>query len=220
MTLHTEQIDLCESCTFEAACKVAAQNRKTAAGFLAGGTVSTTKCVDHTPRAESDVARTSQHQVSGLVKRCDWTPDSVILDYGAGKYDDTALALRAKGCHVVSYDPYARSLEQTTMARHHIEEQDARGGFDVVILSNVLNVIKSDRTRYEVLQDAWDHVGPGGQIRILIHEGDRSGVGRETRIGTWQENRVIREYLPEVRDVVGKDVEIRRGVMIATRRTR
>jgi hypothetical protein len=111
----------------------------------------------------------------------------VNLDLGGGKYDVP--------CENLVHDPYNRSK------CHNLEtlaKVAALGGADSVTIANVLNVIDSEAARAKVLRSAKRHARRGAPVLFSMHEGDRSGIGRETRRGCWQSNRRAKNYVGEI----------------------
>jgi len=127
-----------------------------------------------------------------------------VLDYGCGKY--TALiAEHAKknGFAWSGYDKYNQTAEQNAHAFRKA---------DIVISSNVLNVIKEQEVRAEVLQKMAKR---GNKLLITVYEGDKSGKGRRSQADCWQENRKTADYLAEVEQATGYKAHVENGVIIA-----
>lgn len=104
-----------------------------------------------------------------------------VLDYGCGKYFHSyGLPDNFSG-----YDPYNLPTE---IADH----------YDVVICSNVLNVIAEEDVRQDLLQTL---KSLASRVYITVYEGDGSGVGKETKADCYQLNRKARAYLPEIKAV-------------------
>jgi hypothetical protein len=96
-----------------------------------------------------------------------------------------------------------------------LAELDARGGADVCMLANTLNVIAECQVREGVLEQAKQYLRPGARIYISVYEGDRSGIGKATSRG-WQEHRPLRSYLDEVREVF-PNARVRGRMILASR---
>ena len=121
------------------------------------------------------------------------------LDYGCGKYfDNYALGDGVKGYDCFNYD----------------KPENLTRIYDVVISSNVLNVIAEKEVREEVLWQMAQQCLDGATVYITVYDGDKSGVGRPTSEDSWQENRKIKTYLPEVQRVF-PDAYIKYGMIIA-----
>lgn len=103
------------------------------------------------------------------------------LDYGAGKFNTAAEFLATLGVANSSYDPFNRPKEENDRA---MEKAD----YDTVTLSNVLNVVGPEEARRAIVQDALDHLKPGGILLIKNYSGDNSGKPKLTRSGCMQTN--------------------------------
>ena len=137
---------------------------------------------------QSKTINTSLRQVPAQVKIADWDKhkNHMVLNYGAGKYPElTALYLKSQGVKwVESYDPYNPSISTKP-----------EGEFDVVLCSNVLNVIARDGDLEDVVADIASKLHEDGTAYIQIYTGDRSGKAGETTRG-YQRNSLLAHYLP------------------------
>ena len=133
-----------------------------------------------------------------------------LLDYGCGKYPNYVKQWgEERGISVISYDKY----------NYCEEDWYKEYGYDVVCLSNVLNVVNNWNTRWDILQDCWNCLRIGGQLYITVYEGDKSGKGRITKADCWQENRRTSDYLFEAGRVFGlNNIIIKNNVIVATKR--
>jgi SAM-dependent methyltransferase len=68
-------------------------------------------------------------------------------------------------------------------------------GYDVVCLSNVLNVIREKEDRITALKAAWDALKPGGVMLVTVYEADGSGASGPSKDGCWQERRKLSSYV-------------------------
>lgn len=128
-------------------------------------------------------------RVPALFKMVDWKEGTVNLDYGCGKYPEYARDYVTEcGVLNVSYDPYNYRKTEDIYFRY---------SYDTITLSNVLNVIESEEERYRVLLDCYTMLKGGGKLYITVYEGDKSGIGRETKKDCWQENRETKDYIRE-----------------------
>ena len=138
-------------------------------------------------------------------------PDNIrncqMLDYGCGKYPEYVRQWAEKrGISVTSYDKY-NYLSDNWYKDH---------GYDVVTLSNVLNVIDNWIVRWGILEDCFDCLRDGGQLYITVYEGDKTGIGRRTKSDCWQENKKLSDYLFEVEEIFGQNnVTMKKGMIIA-----
>lgn len=110
-----------------------------------------------------------------------------VIDVGGGRYDTGVEAAKAYGARVAVYDPYNRTPEHNAVVLGR--------GYDVAVVSNVLNVINSPAARRDVLTLAAAHAGV---VLVTVYEGDGSGVGRQTGADAWQENRKTAGYMVEI----------------------
>lgn len=134
-----------------------------------------------------------------------------VLDYGCGQYPVHVVraAMDRGAAAVVSYDKY-----------HHVNMTtgDGTGAADLVILSNVLNVIDSPDVRADVVRDCVDRMDGTGTLYVTVYEGDGTGHGKQTGPDAWQENRKTADYIEEIRAAVpGADV-VRHGKLIIIQR--
>lgn len=116
---------------------------------------------------------------------------SVILDYGGGKYDSNKEFMAAKGVYLFVYDPYNRSKEHNAQVLSTIQQCM---GADIVVCSNVLNVIKEENIIQDIVKNLFKYVKPGGKIYIQVYEGNGSGIGKVTNKG-YQRNEKMANYL-------------------------
>ena len=129
-------------------------------------------------------------RVPALFKKVQWKEGTVNLDYGCGKYPEYARDyVTARGVVNMAYDPYNYRKTEDVWFKFR---------YDTVTLSNVLNVIESKEARRMVLLTCLDVLKVGGKLYITVYEGDKSGVGRETKKDCWQENRLLKEYAKEI----------------------
>ena len=64
---------------------------------------------------------------------------------------------------------------------------------NVIICSNVLNVIAEENALCNVLNQLYDYSAENTDVYITIYEGDKSGVGKETTKG-YQRNEKLSKY--------------------------
>ena len=119
------------------------------------------------------------------------------LDYGGGRFDNVTEYLSGRGVRNLVYDPYNRTKEHNDDVIRVLQEQ---GLADTATLSNVLNVIKEQEVRNNVLQNLSKLVKPGGQVYITVYEGTGKGDEGPTSAG-YQLNRRTEDYLDEIQQV-------------------
>ena len=107
-----------------------------------------------------------------------------VLDFGCGRWPSIAADFLAGfGAHPQSYDPAWQPHPERLLGSH----------YDVVCVSNVLNVIEDDAERRLAVSTAWGCVKPGGRMIVSVYEADRSGESGATTKG-WQERRTLSSY--------------------------
>jgi putative pyruvate formate lyase activating enzyme len=67
--------------------------------------------------------------------------------------------------------------------------------YDLVCLSNVLNVIQDPAERRRALSKAWKAVKPGGLMLVTVYEADGSGASGPSKDDCWQERRKLNSYI-------------------------
>ena len=123
---------------------------------------------------------------------------SVVLDFGGGRFDNGVDYLESIGCEGYVYDPYNRDSKHNSEV---IKAIRANGGADIVLNSNVLNVIKEYTARQSVLKNIKKLVKPSGKVYITVYEGNGSGEGRQSKKDSFQLNRKTEDYLEEIQEV-------------------
>jgi len=169
--------------------------------------------------------KTSRKQIPALhkflVKRNMIEPNTLILDWGGGKYDLAKEFLEndVEGVTALVYDPFNRKQQHNLDVLRQVKEA---GGPDYVLSANVLNVIKEKEIRKGLLQDIKKKMKKGSQLYISIFKADRSDkyeeteeyVGQPTKDG-WQNAQPIKFYLPEVQEVF-PSAKVQNGVIMVT----
>lgn len=157
-------------------------------------------------------AGTSLNQVPALHKKLvnvyGLEPGTVNFDNGAGKFDKATDFFAENGVANVRYDPYNLPEEVNAAA------DDYLGLCDTSTCANVLNVIKEPEVQKDVLRHSKEMLKPGGVLYVSVYEGDRSGVGRQSKNDCWQNNMPLKDYLPVVLEVFDH-AEARGGVITA-----
>lgn len=115
----------------------------------------------------------------------------VNLDFGGGKFDNATEYLAQRGVTNLVYDPFNRSEEHNQKV---LEQVKARGGADTITCSNVLNVIDDNVTMYNVINQCAHLVARGGSVFFTVYEGDKSGIGRQTKKDCYQRNKPLSDY--------------------------
>ena len=149
-----------------------------------------------------------------LEKKGKWLPGTVNLDLGGGRFDNVTEFLETKDVQNLILDPYNRSSEHNEQVLRFLQEQSV----DTVTLNNVLNVIKETEIQNQLLNQAAQALKPDGMLFILVYEGDKSGGGRCTKPGQWQENRKTRDYVDQVLKVFDT-CEMKYGLLLCANPT-
>ena len=134
---------------------------------------------------------TSVNTVSAVYKYID-VPNTIILDYGGGKYDTNAEYMKRNwSTEVLVYDPFNRSEGHNKQVIEYFKRNPA----PIVVCSNVLNVIKEEEIIVDALKKMFSLLKVNGLLYIKVYERDRSGIGCETTKG-WQRNQKLVDYYP------------------------
>lgn len=112
-----------------------------------------------------------------------------VLDYGCGKYFDNYIDKVNAGLY--GYDKYNRH-DEIMLERN----------YDIVVCSNVLNVIAVLDERLRILKEM-KRLAP--TVLITVYEGDKSRIGKETKKDCYQLNRYAADYIGELMQVFGTD---------------
>lgn len=133
-------------------------------------------------------------------------PIGIVLDYGCGRYTQHIEDFVNKiGFYYIGYDPYwnpcdfQREIDQISKING--------GGLVAVICSNVLNVIPW-WTGVKRVSSLVHYFGCLAHNRyfITVYEGNKSGIGQETKKDCWQWNKTLDHYLFTSQDDIKKGV--------------
>lgn len=113
-----------------------------------------------------------------------------VCDYGCGKYTEHIKA-HLDDCMYFPYDPYNQTKTVNNAARRY----GCTYGYNRIYMCNVLNVIDSDDAIKDALHRAFAWLNIGGKLIIQIYEGDKSGVGRQTKTDCYQRNAKTAVYI-------------------------
>jgi hypothetical protein len=139
----------------------------------------------------------------------------VLLDYGAGKYSKTRDFFQGTlDITYLPFDPYNGSEEANKAA--------LRQKADVVMLSNVLNVVKEASERFKILGKIKATIKPGGRLYVRTYQAPKTDLykdhpvpGQPTKSGTcWQNCQPISFYENEIKEVFN-NIRVKFGVIIA-----
>lgn len=163
-----------------------------------------------TPEQEFTSEKTSINadKLPALFKMVKFSPNTLNLDYGGGKFDNVTEFLAEQDVANLVYDPYNRSAEHNKSVLAKVR---SNGGADTITCSNVLNVVKEPEVRQSILTNIKKLLKPNGTVYITVYEGLRDKPEGPTKSG-YQLNRKTEDYLDEIRQVF-PDAE-RRGKLI------
>lgn len=134
---------------------------------------------------------TSINTVNKVYKSYDFPENSLILDYGGGKYDSNKKYMCDKNnSKVVIYDKYNREIEHNNNVLEYCKQNVP----DFIVCSNVLNVIMEDEIIDYICRDISDYCRENTIIIFSIYECDKSGIGKVTTKG-YQRNQRTCDYL-------------------------
>lgn len=133
--------------------------------------------------------------------------ESIILDFGCGKYDRNKEFAEKNGFRWYGIDPFNRTEEYNEFSRNAMKILTP----DIIVCNNVINVIKENDIIMNVLGILYDFASDETDIYITIYEGDKSGIGKVTSKG-YQRNQKRDEYKDfilevfDVIDIVGSNI--------------
>jgi len=145
-----------------------------------------------------NLAMSSLNHIPALLKKIPWEPGQINLDVGGGRFDKATNYLKDLGVENIVIDPHARSLEHNYEAASRLT---SLGRADSATLSNVLCVIREKKKRLDALRFCCSMLKPGGKLYVSIYAGDGTGRGKSTKSKTWQNNRPLRTYLKEIKEI-------------------
>ena len=126
------------------------------------------------------------------IKKCiELMKNKKVIDIGCGKYTNHQLISSLYDADIIGYDPYVLSKEENHLALSKT--------YQVAVLSNVLNVIPEQGIRYGTLRLA---ASLAPIILISVYQGNKSGIGKQTKPNCWQQNRKKASYLPEIKQAL------------------
>lgn len=119
-------------------------------------------------------------------------PGSLVFDVGGGKFNNAIEYMKKTfSADVIIYDKFNRTSEYNEKSLQLLKSRKA----DISVISNVLNVIKEYNIKEECIQLAVENTKKNGLVIIKIYEGNKSGVGNETKKNCWQENKKTEDYM-------------------------
>lgn len=111
-----------------------------------------------------------------------------VLDYGCGRYTDHIRKLMwLYDIDWYGYDPYWQ-IDRLNKEALHCNP-------DIVICSNVFNVIKEDLIVSKIHDTIKYKIRPTIGYFIAIYQGNKTGIGGKSKKDCWQRNQLIEEYM-------------------------
>lgn len=111
------------------------------------------------------------------------------IDYGCGKYNNAIEHAKANlNAVVIPYDKYNRTKTENAFALSQ--------KYDLLICSNVLNVIAESEIRNSVISEC-ARLAP--IALFTVYEGNGTGLGKISKNDCWQENRKTETYIAELK---------------------
>ena len=153
-------------------------------------------------------------KLPAIFKLADFHANTLNLDYGGGKFDNATEYLKTLGVTNLIYDKFNRTAQHNQEVIRAVLEN---GGADTCTLSNVLNVIKEESIRHEILVNIYKLLKSDGILYITVFEGKPGQKEGPTKSG-YQLARKTSEYIDEVANVFGEDKVTRRGKLIVARK--
>lgn len=130
-----------------------------------------------------------------------------IFDVGCGKWTKH-IASFAKDNAMCTYwhgfDPFNQSREHNSKISETAWSEkwkpDKERNPNMFISSNVLNVIYGAERQKAYLQSIFRLMKDCDECYITVYEGNKSGIGKETKRDCWQENKKLIDYIQLVKD--------------------
>ena len=138
----------------------------------------------------TSINSTKAPRIVALMKRYNLIDsNSTVFDYGAGRFPMTTQAA-LDVAQYFPFDPYNLPQDVNQASVDAVFEN----GADVVMCSNVLNVIDDDDAVEEVIDRCLAKVKTGGHAIFTVYEGNKSGIGRKSKEDCWQRNETLSTY--------------------------
>ena len=161
-------------------------------------------------RQEYDSRKTSRKQLARCLTFCDrnsiFHDGLIVFDFGCGRFNEqNKKVVESVGAKYLCCDLYNKTVEDNIANITMAQKEKA----DVVILSNLLNVIKEESVRATVLRQSKDLLATNGLLLISIYEGrplssEQKSKGVLLPVRTkdgWQNRMKTEMYIDEVRAV-------------------
>lgn len=123
-------------------------------------------------------------------------PNDIVLDIGAGKFNNTKEAVEAIGAIYTPLDPYNRSDLENEVAWI----VQTNGLPNIILCANVLNVIEEDTVVDSIITSIIESVKISKSCTALIsiYEGNKSCVGKPTGKDQYQRNEPTIHYVKRI----------------------
>lgn len=109
-----------------------------------------------------------------------------VLDYGCGRYTDHIKEYaEVKGVYWTGYDKYNQPEKNNTQALSR--------EYDIVLCSNVLNVIEEDEIVKSIIRECVRLAEK--EAVFTVYEGNGTGIGRASSETSYQRNWKLSEYM-------------------------
>ena len=151
-------------------------------------------------------------KLPAIYKLVNFPKGSLVIDYGGGKFDNGIEYLNSIGVTGLVYDPYNRTAQYNKETIKKIREN---GGADIALCSNVLNVIKEEEARLNVLKNIRKLLKSSGTAYITVYEGKGTGEAKQSQDDAYQLHRKTADYLDEIHKVF-PDAKRKGKLIIAT----
>ena len=164
-------------------------------------------------KQEFSSAATSLNQVAALFKSKHFQPEDINIDIGGGAYNATTEYLQEHyGTTNMVFDPYNRGAEENLATLDFLRSGNRA---DTATCANVLNVIKEQEARRNVILEVAKAIKEDGTAYFSVYEKDKSGQGVQTGKDQWQNSRATADYVHEIEEFFD-NVERKGAVIIAT----
>ena len=138
-------------------------------------------------------------RLPAIYNKIDWEKarGKTVYDYGCGKPETIAIVsqfLEQFDIDYIPYDKYNQSIADKIVAF------EQRFDADIYICSNVLCVIKEFENVQKVINEISNYITNEQPYRnkaffFKIYEGDKTGIGKQTKLDCWQRNQLTKDYI-------------------------
>ena len=157
-------------------------------------------------------AATSLNQVASLFKNKNVDFGDINIDIGGGRFNATTEYLASIGTDNYVFDPFNRGREENLNTLDFLREGNRA---DTATCANVLNVIKEQEARSNVILEVAKSIKEDGTAYFSVYQKDKSGVGVQTGKDQWQNSRATADYMSEISEYFDS-VERKGDIIIAT----